>query len=271
MLKMRVRRQIRRRVDWFPAKVYRHFDHPLCRSDAEVLVHNFNKNTSHSFLPLLTFQKKERRFRSGENGPVVSTKTRALAYSSNRDNCLYSYYASMLSDAYEGYIKASKIDHVVLAYRTGGSNITHAAAAFEEIRSRGFCAAITFDITKFFDSIDHAVLKSNWSRVLGVTHLPEDHYKIFRSITAFATVEKSKCLERLGFHPRTADKDLPRPLCTIEDFRNKVRGDDGTCSNLVETNRKSFGIPQGTAISALAANISMIGIDLELARISHRV
>jgi len=237
----------------------------LSRRAAEALVMNPDNVISHSFLPLLSFEKRLRRFKSTRSGPKGTTKVRDLAYSSNHDGYIFSYYANIINNLYEKEIINLGLDDVVLAYRRGGSNITHAAAAFEEVRTRSQCVAMTFDIKSFFPSINHRVLKRNWARVLGLSALPDDHYKVFRALTSSASVKKRECLERLGFDPDTPDKNLPAgPLCSIKVYRNKIRGDDGTVSNLLEVNKNLSGIPQGTPISAVAANVSMIEIDVIL-------
>jgi hypothetical protein len=50
------------------------------------------------------------------------------------------------------------------------------AQAFDQIVQFGNYVAIGFGIASFFDRIDHAVLKEQWSQMLGVTKLPADHY-----------------------------------------------------------------------------------------------
>ena len=87
-----------RKQDWYPDKVYLHFDGPLSRADATALVTSPENVAAHSFLPLITFDKRERRYRRHKNRPAtIKTKVRKLAYCSNKDACIFSYYASLLS------------------------------------------------------------------------------------------------------------------------------------------------------------------------------
>jgi RNA-directed DNA polymerase len=268
-----IKRPARRvcRSDWYPDKVYLHFDGPLSRAKATALVTNPTAVISHPFLPLMGFDKRERRYRRQKNAPPsISAKIRKLAYCSNKDNCIFSYYASLLNEPYERLIEHLGIDDVVIGYRKLGSNIDLALGAFSDIKTRGSCVAFAYDISGFFDNIDHGVLKRNWSRVLGVSPLPADHYVVFKRLTQFSTVNRRACLRRLGEKPSARDRDIERrPLCSIDEYRNLIRGGDGVSTNLVVPWKKDYRIPQGTPLSALAANIAMIDFDIEMRRAIH--
>lgn len=268
MLRLRRERRRSRRLDWYPIKKYLHFDAPLSKKDASALVTDPKAVCAHSFLPLISFDKRYRRYRRSKSGAIVGEpKNRTLAYCSNRDACIFSYYASILNEQYEDYIRNAGIDDVVIGYRKIGSNVDLALAAFDEIRSRGSCVAFAFDISHFFDNIDHGVLKRNWCKVINQPYLPEDHYTVFRRLTKFSTVNRQACLRRLGENPRSRDGNIKRrPLCSIQEFREKIRGDTGMFSNLVREWKKEYRIPQGTPISALAANIAMIDFDVAMRR-----
>jgi RNA-directed DNA polymerase len=266
MLKSNRVRPRERKPDWFPIKRYMHFDGPLKRRHAEQLVMNREAVSKHAFLPLMSFNKRDRRYRR-ERGkpPKITYKTRRLVYCSNRDACIFGYYADILTTPYETLVHRFGLDENVIGYRKVGSNIDLAAAAFAEIKGRGACVAFAFDISGFFDNISHTVLKRNWERVLGQKRLPDDHFAVFRALTSFSTVDRRACLRRLGYRPGSKDKDLGHPpICSIADYRMKVRGDNGLAVNLVSQWRKAFRIPQGTPLSALAANISMIDFDLSI-------
>lgn len=269
MLSPKRQRLPQKRGDWFSSKAYVHFDGPLSRVDAEKLVSDPRKVESHSFLPLMFFNKKVRRFRSADKGPRGSTKSRPIAYASNHDGYVFSYYAEILSIEYEKFIIANNLDKCVIGYRKGGSNITHAKEAFGLIKYRAPCEVIALDISGFFDNIDHKILKKNWQNIAGLKNLPDDHFAVFKALTQFVTVNKAGCLERLGFRRTAQDKELPRPLCSIEEYRNIIRGDDGKQPSLLRKNPNKFGIPQGTPISALASNISMISFDIFCSNLVH--
>ncbi len=257
-----------RRRDWYPDKVYLHFDGPLSRAEATALVTNRDAVIRHAFLPLISFDKRERRYRRHKRAPtIITSKIRKIAYCSNRDAYIFSYYAYLLNEPYERLIKQIGIDDVVIGYRKLGSNIDLALAAFADIRTRGSCVAFAYDISGFFDNIDHGILKRNWARVLGEARLPEDHYTVFKRLTRFSTVNRQACLRRLGEKPSAKDRDIKRrPLCSIEQYRKLIRGGDGISTNLVVRWKRDYRIPQGTPLSALAANIAMIDFDIEMRR-----
>ena len=142
MLKMQRPARRIRKTDWYPHKNYLHFDVPLTRPQATALVTNPDAVKRHSFLPLMAFDKRERRYKRKKNKPPsITWKTRNLAYCSNRDACIFSYYAHILTEPYERLIKLLGIDDVVIGYRKLGSNIDLALAAFAEIKTRGSCVA----------------------------------------------------------------------------------------------------------------------------------
>lgn len=269
-------RPIARRDDWFRPKNLPHFDPPLLsRKEALRVASDPDAVVRHAFLPLISFSKTHRRFTSGADGQAVGrSKVRPLAVCANRDASIFAYYAHLLRDRYEGLLGPLGIDACVVGYRKGSSNIETARDAFAEITARGRSVALALDIDGFFDNIPHAVLKAGWARVLGRAggDLPDDHYALFKALTQYSKVDRDRCLERLGLaRPRDDGlSGLPKPLCSIGDFRRLVRGCKGLPS-LVERNRRPWGIPQGTPLSPVAANIAMLGFDATVAAEAARV
>lgn len=239
-----------------------HFDRPLSREDAERFVSDPTAVARHSFLPLISFAKRERRYRRrpGEKRPVVTTKVRELAYPSNRDGYVFAFYADRLTAFYEAELVARGLGKVVIGYRKGSSNILRAHETFLEIRSRGDCVALALDVKGFFDNISHAVLKEEWSSLLGGGPLPLDHYKVFKALTVAGKVDRAELLNRLGLPSNAQDRDLKRPLCSVAQFRRLRDAPCGT-TKLVSKHVGTRGIPQGTPLSAMAANLSMLAFD----------
>ncbi|RZM37303.1 MAG: reverse transcriptase, partial [Sphingomonas sp.] len=134
----------------------------------------------------------------------------------------------------------------------------------------------TLDISKFFESIDHELLRQKWCALLGVADLPNDHRAVFRAITRYAIVDRDAAYERLGYLTwqakgssripvyTTGFKDMPRQLCSNAEFREKICGKGETFASLIETNKDNFGIPQGSPISDLLANLYLIDFDSAL-------
>ena len=69
----------------------------------------------------------------------------------------------------------------VLAFRSlGKSNIEFAHEAFLSINDFGECGVVALDLSKFFDKLDHAILKDQWANLLGEKKLSPDHFNVFK-------------------------------------------------------------------------------------------
>ena len=270
-------------VDWSPAlKHYPHFDKPIRPSDIEKLVRDADAVARNSFYPFLRFEEKWQPFRDKQGGKP-DKKIRQLRFASRRDAYIYSYYRYILREPYEAALAGRGLDANVIAYRKlttangkGKSNIDFALDAFNVVRAYGDAAVVTLDISKFFESIDHELLRQKWCALLGVTELPPDHRAVFRAITRYSIVDRDAAYERLGYLTwqakgasripvyTTSFKKMPRQLCSNADFREKICGKGGTFAKLIETNKHDFGIPQGSPISDMLANLYLIDFDSAL-------
>lgn len=252
------------RARWYRKKSYPHFDSPMSYEKALAYVSNPENIKQHSFLPFLSFEIKVRRFSKKD------PKRRPIKYAAHRDGYIFSYYAHILSRKYEDLLQQSGLSEVVLAYRSGrGNNIDFAKEAFDQIEQRGNCAAIGFDISSFFDNIDHSRLKQQWATLLGLTKLPDDHYAVYRAITKYSWVDKDQCYKRLGYSRQ--DREQKRPICNIQEFRDIIKGRGNEQKSLVQTNKVSFGIPQGSSISALLANLYLYPFDKQMHILAQKI
>ncbi len=310
---------ISKKKDWFKVKRYSHIGSPLKQSDrswVEKYVTNKDKIAVHSFLPFIHKTSKVKKFRKEYNlddgcinkdyikdGKVLrksSFKKRELFYASHFDSQIFSYYANLLNDKYELKINSYKLDEVINAYRTipvdplkedshNKCNIDFANDVFKFISEypQTKFYAIAFDISSFFDNLNHTLLRDAWCNILDEDKLPKDHYNVYKNITRFSYIDIVDIFEEFKdkIYTRKQDK-FGKPLelkqkkvdkikflrnqnaiafCTKQEFL-KVKGKllnpsktrkckDGTII------KRNLGIPQGSPISSVLANIYLLNFD----------
>lgn len=233
---------------------YLHFDRALSESARESVRATDDVLRKNSFWPLLGFTKTERRARRDQNGDLsFVNKDREIKFGSHSDAALMEAYSRRLAHPYERLLKEWQLDNCVLAYRRScGNNISQAKILFDEIRSRERCTAIGLDIRSFFDKISHDVLADNLKLVLGVNRLDLSDFKLYKRMTSFEWVDADKLADAL-----TGITKPPGRICDAKQFREIVRAD----GDLIQINPNKFGIPQGTPLSGLYANISLLSFD----------
>ena len=235
------------------SRTYKHFDDPLTDADLQVYYKSPEQVAIHSFWPLLGFDKIVRKT-DFETFPLTwSQKRREIRYASHEDSAIYSQYCAKLMVLYEEQLRERSLDGCVLAYRSGvGYNVTFARDLFDEIKSRKSCAVVCMDVTKFFDTLDHGLLRQHLSKMLGLKKPTLDWAAILKRITKFEYAFKEDIEDKIGV------RKGPR-LCDTLTFREKVRP-------LLIRNERDFGIPQGTPLSGLFANLYMLEFDAQVQR-----
>lgn len=240
-----------RRVTSRPLKSrpYAHFDDPLLDADLEAFAVDGDSVAAHAFFPLLGYQKVTRKMDFSVFPPTAKNKERDIRYASHTDSAIYSVYSQVLSEKYEIIIGNAGLGDSVLAYRGGiGYNVPFAKSLIDEVRARGSCHVLCVDVSGFFDSLDHRILKQMFCSVLGVEKLPRDWYNVFRRISSYEYVLREDIEARLG-------KIRGGRICQIETFRSSIRP-------IIRKNLNEYGIPQGTPLSGLAANVYMLEFDI---------
>lgn len=261
-------------------KKYPHFDPELGVKEAMALATDPLRVARHEFYPFMLYEQRWTRFAiKGERGDV---KTRPIRYAARSDAYIFSYYRHLLSCRYETELTNLGLGDSIIAYRRianppgkrGKCNINFVYDAIQKIRGLGDCCVVALDISSYFKSLDHARLKAIWSRLMGVSRLPDDQFRVFEAVTHYSVVDKQAVYTRLGHFGEkrrtksgkaingylTPHDKIPRQLCTGFDFRQKICGGNGQKS-LIRQNHKSYGIPQGSAISDVLANLYLIDFD----------
>lgn len=254
---------------------YIHFDNKLSESDRNSLSLKKINLATHNFWPLLAFEIKSRIKIFDAEGSLegFEEKPRKIKFGSHLDAALLEIYSKQISAHYENKLNELGLSENVLAYRSGiGDNILQSKKIFEIIKQKENCTAVALDIKGFFDNIQHDTLKLSLAEILSVepNDLSETDYQVWKNICRYSYVSKEDVLERVG------EKTLLNynRLCFPKDFRNKVRKPK---PKIIKSNKNkigdwnNFGIPQGTPISGLYANISLLDFDESLNNYCNKI
>jgi hypothetical protein len=313
---------IKKEKDWYRIKRYPHIGLPLKTSDRfkwiEPYITNPENVAKHSFLPLIHKTSRVKKFRKkyhNESGKIIYSssehrtihrfadeKVRELFYASHIDSLIFSYYTKILSEKYEAIIKKPEynLNEVVNAYRSipidprdkkssNKCSIDFAHDVFTLIKnySHSEFSVITFDITSYFDNINHEILRNLWAEIIDQNPLPQDHFNVYKNITRFSYVNIVEIFELFknrifvqGVDKKGKPLSIKRKkvarvkylrnqnavaFCTKEEFyrvkqklihSNKIKkSKDGSIV------KRDFGIPQGSPISSVLSNIYLLHFD----------
>lgn len=246
---------------WLTPRPYPHLDSQPGRRFLLKYVTDVERVSRHGFLPFIRRVAVTTRFKKSSTGGGArqkSLKERPICYAAHLDSHIYAYYAPYLSTLYDADLQRRGLSNCILAYRRlGKSNADFARDAFSDVRSLAPCAAVAIDISKYFDTIDHHLLKRKWAALLGGTSLPSDHYAVFKSLTQFAYIEYAD----LEYHVRkySQRRDSNKQLFDHHTLHTQYRK-----KGLIAKNREAWGIPQGSPISAVLSNIYLVDYDIQM-------
>jgi RNA-directed DNA polymerase len=242
------------RPAWFSKRGYKHFDAPV----GELYACGVEAGSSideHAWSPLIHYEKRVKRYKP-TNGKTVY-KVRPIMYASHRDACILSKYACELTRRLDDFYEGEGLASNVIGYRRlGKSNYDFSADAYRFAKANAPCVVLCFDITGFFDHLDHHLLKKNLKQLLGTPELSKDWYRVFRHVTRYHYVSR----EALAAHPDIGPRlksPKPQPVASIAEVK--------AAGIPIKPNPNAFGIPQGTPISSAFSNLYMIDVDRAMA------
>ena len=235
----------------FKYKAYSHFDSKRRATDWLKYIKNPQKIKEHGFYPFIHFVLKQIKY--DNTTEKEKAKERDINYSSHIDRYIYEYYNELLNEEYNKYAVKNGINKCVVAYRNNlnHNNITIAKEVFNFIRDGNEYFILIADFSKYFDKINHKYLKSKLCEVLKCEILPDDWYKVFRSVTKYSCIDLDKIVEFKGMNLKDVRK-LNRLTNTLELRELK---------KYLMVNKNEYGIPQGSSISATLANVNLIDYD----------
>lgn len=247
-------------AEWLKAnstpKRYAHFDVRVSVADVEYKIRDPQYIIHHGFYPFIHYVQVTHKYHNMTHEKV--DKQRDICYCAHIDRCIYQYYAYLLNECYNDRVLRDGLNDVAVAYRNnlGKTNIHFAKSAFDFIKDHPSCYIMIGDFTDFFGKLEHWYLKDQLCSLLKQESLPPDYYAVYKNITRYTKWELSSLLEINRLKDSVKDRkelNKKRTVLTSDQFKKFKK----SCI----TKNGQTGIPQGSPISAVLANIYMLKAD----------
>jgi hypothetical protein len=258
---------------------YAHFDYHISLESCIDRIKDPKYVAKHAYYPFLHYELTNRKLitredEKGKHGDKVRNtdrKRRNIKYAAHIDSWIYRYYAYLINEKYNERVIADGINEVSVAYRNcfpGKNNINFAHSAFSFIKNEKDCLIIIGDFKDFFETLNHKYLKKQLKELLGVEELSDDYYSVFKAITHYSYIDIKKILEYRGLETNKKGlRELNRisaPIMTVEELREKAKEKGFITKNENKDEHGSRGVPQGSPISAVLANVYMLEVDKQI-------
>ena len=279
---------------------YPHFDSPISltnKSGIGKLMSKFDDPAQlamWSFFPFVKYTRNIRRFRfpptdsevNGVASPVIlppppsksrnqkkftHLKTRPLMAAAHQDACVFSLYNHVLEKTFESSLVKDGLTENVLAYRSlgGRNNVSFAHDVFEHISEVDNVTCLLIDISGFFDTVNHKNLTDSIERISpGMTSGWYGH--VLRNVTQYRYVLEDEVIKAVKAARKPYHVSIPgtkaKRLCKIEDYKSLIDN-----KKFIRQNKSGVGIPQGSPVSGLLANIYLNEFDKTMAKLIEKM
>jgi hypothetical protein len=242
---------------WFKHRTYKHFDVPVGLDWADGLTPEIV--ASHAWSPLMHWIKEVPRYKAELRKTEI--KKRDIMHPSHRDACILAKYSAVVSERLDAWYAAKSLGQSVIANRAlGKSNYHFAETAQAFVRQRGAVEAMCFDVTGFFDNIEHKRLKQRLKWLLETDELSSDWHGVFRAVTKYSAVRRADLNDHPVFSKRMKQRSSQRPIATVKELK--------AAGIPIAVNKTGIGVPQGTPISASLSNLYLVDFDLAMKRLA---